>query len=595
MSAFSTLYQRVKASTDQRTQHRFLDAADARSIPEWTPAYIEGQANLLGIVVQAAQMVVGNLTTVDMSQKFGGTPTRVDPLIAIRDTGIPKSVEYQRPFWESVKATRNGKDSASALQTGITRLTQLTDTDLQMAKVRQAQISLRARGVKTYRRVTTSDNPCDLCEVAATQIYYTDDLMPIHPKCSCDIVEDDSDETPGEIPDLIAVHTHGEIGPMLTKAGQHFMGPQDLPNKPGRITGGKAEFDWKTYEESKQRQLEMMRGQLARAQQPQNPRNDRRRDIRNYERIHYPPNADLIKRLDEAAAARPPTITISKGPPRPPKAPKEPFKFTPESYASHAQYVDTTVKTLVEQHKTTMDIFKPNGVWTVERRAQQRKLIDDYWDAHTRGVPRDSEAIMAGGLGGAGKGTVLSKYAGVDQGKYLTLNPDDIKVEMAKRGMIPTVEGLSPMEASPLVHLEASEITNQLSRRAMEQGVNVIHDMTMSSAETTMAKLKALQDNHYRIDSVFVDIPLDTSRVRAEQRHERGEESYRNGKGLGGRFLPSNVTAENAPQPDSPYDSRNRETFEATKDAFDSTVLFDNSGDEPVQLSATGPRWGTLQ
>jgi hypothetical protein len=260
VSPFSIMYQRVKNSTDQKTQHKFLDVADAKEIAEWTPAYIEGQASLLGIIVRAAQMVVGNLTTVDLSQKFGGKPAPVSPLIAIRDTGIPKSVEYQRPFWETVKAVRNGADKVSALQTGLTRMVQLTDTDLQMAKVRQAQISLRAQGVKTYRRVTTSDRPCDLCEVAATQIYYTDDLMPIHPKCACDIVEDDSDETPGETPDSIAVHQHGEVGPMLTKAGEHFLGPKDLPNP---VT---------LQELSKQRQLDMMRKQLARAQETKQSR-----------------------------------------------------------------------------------------------------------------------------------------------------------------------------------------------------------------------------------------------------------------------------------------------------------------------------------
>ena len=39
---------------------------------------------------------------------------------------------------------------------------------------------------------------------------------------------------------------------------------------------------------------------------------------------------------------------------------------------------------------------------------------------------------MAGGLGGAGKSTVLEKYAGIDRSKYLTINPDDIKEEMAE-------------------------------------------------------------------------------------------------------------------------------------------------------------------
>jgi hypothetical protein len=253
MSAFSQVYQRLRNTTDQRTRQLFLNGADIASALAWTPEYVEGQANILGIVVQAAQMLVGNLTTVDISHKFGGKPVPVDPAIAIRDTGIQKSQEYQRPFWETVKAVRNGKDDVTALQAGVIRLHQLTDTDLQMAKVRQAQIALRANGVKTYRRVTTSDNPCDLCEMAATQIYYTDNLMPIHTNCSCDIVPDDTDETPSATPEPITVRTHGEVGPLLTNTGDHFMGPQQLPDPPTEL------------ELSKQRQLAMMRKQLARA------------------------------------------------------------------------------------------------------------------------------------------------------------------------------------------------------------------------------------------------------------------------------------------------------------------------------------------
>ena len=40
--------------------------------------------------------------------------------------------------------------------------------------------------------------------------------------------------------------------------------------------------------------------------------------------------------------------------------------------------------------------------------------------------------------------------------QYLMINPDDIKEEMARRGMVPEIEGLSPMEASDLVHEESS-------------------------------------------------------------------------------------------------------------------------------------------
>ena len=36
------------------------------------------------------------------------------------------------------------------------------------------------------------------------------------------------------------------------------------------------------------------------------------------------------------------------------------------------------------------------------------------------------------------------------------INPDDIKEELAQRGMVPEIDGLSPMEATDLVHEESS-------------------------------------------------------------------------------------------------------------------------------------------
>ncbi len=50
------------------------------------------------------------------------------------------------------------------------------------------------------------------------------------------------------------------------------------------------------------------------------------------------------------------------------------------------------------------------------------------------------------------------------------INPDDIKEEMAKRGMIPEVGGLSPMEASDLVHEESSDVAKRLAVRACAAG-----------------------------------------------------------------------------------------------------------------------------
>ena len=100
-------------------------------------------------------------------------------------------------------------------------------------------------------------------------------------------------------------------------------------------------------------------------------------------------------------------------------------------------------------------------------------------------APRRSHAnsaIIAGGLGGAGKDNSISQgTANIDLSKYLMINPDNIKEEMARAGMIPEVDSLSPMEASDLVHEESSTIAKRMARRAYAEGKNLIWDITMSS------------------------------------------------------------------------------------------------------------------
>jgi predicted kinase len=156
-------------------------------------------------------------------------------------------------------------------------------------------------------------------------------------------------------------------------------------------------------------------------------------------------------------------------------------------------------------------------------------------------VPSDHKAIIAGGLGGAGKSTVLGRFAGIDLSQYLIINPDNIKEEMARRSLIPRVEGLTPMEASDLVHEESSAIAKQLARKALADGKNVIWDITMSSRTTTERRISDLRAAGYTVDGLFVDIPVETSVRRADSRHREGEDDYRAGKGLGGRYVPPEV------------------------------------------------------
>ena len=174
-----------------------------------------------------------------------------------------------------------------------------------------------------------------------------------------------------------------------------------------------------------------------------------------------------------------------------------------------------------------------------------------------------------------GKTTVLEQHASIDRANYLTINPDDLKDELARRGLIPEIEGLSPMEASALAHEESSYMARQLALRAMADGKNIIWDVTMSSEQTTARRHTELRAAGYqRVDGIFVQIPIDVSVARAEARHRRGHEQYLAGVDLGGRYPPPDMILSKA---DSVYGSVNRRTFEGLKGQFDSWRIYDNS------------------
>jgi predicted ABC-type ATPase len=279
----------------------------------------------------------------------------------------------------------------------------------------------------------------------------------------------------------------------------------------------------------------------------------------------------------------------------PPGHPSSPFEVDagqareadrrPLSDAEHTEHVNE-VRALLEKARADglstdrqHTIDPAREVWSDQRDALHDSIIDDLYGKATD-VPCERRAIIAGGLPGAGKSTVLERHAGIDRSQYLTINPDEIKEEFARRGMIPSITGLSPMEACDLVHEESSHIAKRLSRRARADGKNLIWDITMSSCASTERRIDELRSSGYmRIEGIFVDIPAEISVSRADGRHQEGQDDYRAGDGLGGRFIPAEMIRAQA---DPEWGSRNRKTFEEVKEHFDGWYLFENSGPTPV-------------
>lgn len=312
------------------------------------------------------------------------------------------------------------------------------------------------------------------------------------------------------------------------------------------------------------------------ANHPSSPRyaETYRRDPSDSGRLSTPETRDEVAVSDRAAARDLPPLTE-------------------EEYADHIRMVEAGLDEAERQGMSSQRLYArdPAGkVWIKSRADQQVGILDDICRSNAD-VACDGEAVIAGGLGGAGKSTILSRFAGIDRATYLTVNPDEIKDEMAERGMIPAVDGLSPLECSQLVHEESSLVAGSLAKRAYADRRNVIWDVTMSRYESAAERINDLRDAGYTdIVGLFVDIPAAKSVERAQNRHRTGMEEYRNGRGHGGRHLSPDLILR---QQAADGQTINRKVFEALKPKFDRWMVFDNSvdGRDPVLIeSSDDPR-----
>jgi hypothetical protein len=218
-----------------------------------------GVAQHIGSVVTGGQQLVSQLAQLYARKHLGAKFAPFVPGPSILDRpGASKAMVYARPGFEPTP------------RLGLQRLDTLVQTDLQLAKTRtlysafDQDLHVNREPIKIFRRVT-GGNPCGLCEIASDQVYFSDDLMPIHDNCECDIEEDDGDRLtehqlsyhhigfvesllgtgdqiktiaalsdadapPSAYHNLVSVEQHGELGPVLTWKDQAFKGPSELPD-----------------------------------------------------------------------------------------------------------------------------------------------------------------------------------------------------------------------------------------------------------------------------------------------------------------------------------------------------------------------------
>jgi hypothetical protein len=258
--------------------------------------------------------------------------------------------------------------------------------------------------------------------------------------------------------------------------------------------------------------------------------------------------------------------------------------------AERTQYAEEALKIAIKHRLTTDNLYGTrldDGtiIWDTDRMRQHENIINSIMD--NPNITYNGEAIFSGGLGGAGKTTVLKNHVGVDTSEYVEVNPDDVKEIMAKRGMIPQVAGLTPMECSTLVHEEASYISKVVMARAAQRRANIIVDGVMSNTDSVKNKIRLLHGNGYqRLRCVFVDIAPAVSSQRAIFRYQQGMEEYtQNHVGEGGRYLPAFVNKANTPT-NPRFKSGSAENVTGMVGLFtEKPVIYDNEGTSPQRIT----------
>jgi len=168
------------------------------------------------------------------------------------DPGVP----YERLASQYRYQVVNGSTEPDASANAAQRAAAVVRTDLSLAHRAQAQRFFSRRQVRTgFRRVLRPElgsggPPCGLCVVAADRVYGYRQLLPLHPGCRCEVVAVGDTADPGltlNADDLkhlygaagsntaedlrrirVQITEHGELGPVLIDADQHFRGPSDV-------------------------------------------------------------------------------------------------------------------------------------------------------------------------------------------------------------------------------------------------------------------------------------------------------------------------------------------------------------------------------
>jgi len=248
--------------------------------------------------------------------------------------------------------------------------------------------------------------------------------------------------------------------------------------------------------------------------------------------------------------------------------------------AKTIEMLDKTARR-VSKYKTTEEMFKnPDGTWfkTRERDVHDviiRKILSKEAITRARAAPGEKPRyVMFGGRGGSGKGSLTKARADgglevIDKKKFIVLDADEIKQMIKASNSAQGYEGWNAF----LFHEESSHIFDRITALAQRLNLNIVHDMTLKTGKTALARAAQFTKAGYDIEGYYVFLPQQEAAKRAISRFKTFKGDY------SGRYVPPQVVLSN---------TTNESTFEELSKLFKKWEFYDNQGARPRLVGKGG-------
>ncbi|MDR2701106.1 MAG: zeta toxin family protein [Spirochaetaceae bacterium] len=168
---------------------------------------------------------------------------------------------------------------------------------------------------------------------------------------------------------------------------------------------------------------------------------------------------------------------------------------------------------------------------------------------------------ILGGRGGSGKSWFKGKV--YDPAKCVVLDADEIKA------MLPEYQGWNAQD----VHEESSDILEQMIGMCIREGLNVVLDATMKTADSAIAKVLRFKSAGYKVEAHYMHLPSQEAAKRAIGRFKGENGDYT------GRYVPVNIILKN---------TTNEDSFDQVRRMADKWSFRDSNGkkgEQPILIS----------